>query len=50
LTLVLAGIGAYKLRRGDEARSGLARAGAVLATILLAAYVVAVWAMTAKPG
>jgi hypothetical protein len=50
VTIVLAGVGVYMLRRGERARSGLARVGAVLATILLAAYVVAVWAMTAKPG
>jgi hypothetical protein len=44
--LVLAGL---SVRRG--ARGGpLGRAAAVLSIILLAAYLVAVWAMTAKPG
>ena len=45
-TLVLAGL---SVRRG--ARGGpLGRAAAVLAIVLLAAFLVAVWAMTTKPG
>jgi uncharacterized membrane protein len=45
-TLVLAGLA---VRRG--ARGGpLGRAAAVLSIVLLAGYLVAVWAMTAKPG
>ena len=45
-TVVLAGLA---VRRG--ARGGpLGRSAAVLAIVLLAAYLVAVWAMTTKPG
>ena len=43
-TVVLAGVAAR--RRGR----GVAGVGAVLAALLLLAYLVAVWAMTAKPG
>ena len=50
LSILLTGLGARQLRRNPERTgSALARAGAVVATIMLAAYVVAVWAMTAKP-
>jgi hypothetical protein len=48
ITLIVTGIGARRLRDGAQA-SMLTRIGAVLTTILLAAYVVAVWAMSAKP-
>jgi hypothetical protein len=48
ITLLVTGIGAWRLRRGGDA-SVLTRIGAVLATILLAAYLIAVWAMSAKP-
>jgi hypothetical protein len=44
IALVLGGVG---LRR---ARGGLVRASGIIAVILLAAYVVTVWAMTGKPG
>ena len=45
----LTGIGVRRMRRGGGEPSTLVRVGAVLATIALAAYLVAVWAMTAKP-
>ena len=49
VSLVLAGFGLRRLR-GDTARpSGLVRAVGGLAVLLLAAYLVAVWAMTTKP-
>ncbi len=38
------------MRRADPPRASvLVRIGTVLVTIVLAAYIVAVWAMTAKP-
>ena len=39
-----------RLRKADGGTSVLARIGAVLTSIILAAYVVAMWAMSAKPG
>ena len=50
ITLIVTGIAARRLRRADGGTSMLARVGAVLASVLLAAYVVAMWAMSAKPG
>ena len=47
VSLVLGGIGVYRLRDGKG--SGLLKGTLVLALILLAAYVVAVWAMAGKP-
>jgi hypothetical protein len=47
LSLVLGGIGMYRLRAGKG--SGLLKATMILAFVLLAAYVVAVWAMAGKP-
>jgi uncharacterized membrane protein len=44
-TIVVAGFAARRGERGDA----LGRVTAVLATVLLAAYLVAVWAMTTKP-
>lgn len=51
ISIVLTGIGVRRQRRRaeGEAPSTLVRVGAVLATVVLAAYVLAVWAMTAKP-
>ena len=48
VSLILSGLGLRKLRDGGGI--GLGRAVGVIAVILLAAYVVAVWAMSAKPG
>jgi hypothetical protein len=47
LALVVGGIGIYRLRSGGG--SGLLKATLALSLILLAAYVVAVWAMAGKP-
>ena len=47
-SLVVGGIGVYRLRQGKGA--GLLKATLVLSLILLAAYVVAVWAMAGKPS
>jgi len=49
VAIVVTGIGVRRLRRPDAGTSVLARIGGVLATVLLLAYTVAVWAMTAKP-
>lgn len=45
--LILAAIGLRRLRQGGG--TGLARAVGVISVLLLAAYLVAVWAMSAKP-
>jgi hypothetical protein len=47
ISLILGGIGLRKLRSGGGL--GLGRAVGVISLVLVAAYVVAVWAMTAKP-
>jgi hypothetical protein len=47
ISIVLAGIGLRRLRTGGGI--GLGRAAGIISVLLLAAYVVAVWAMTAKP-
>ena len=47
IALIVGGIGVRRLREGRG--SGLLRATLVVAIILLAAYVVAVWAMAGKP-
>jgi len=48
VSLIVGGVGVYRLREGKGA--GLLRATLVLAFLLLAAYVVAVWAMAGKPS
>jgi hypothetical protein len=47
VSLIVGGIGVYRLREGKG--SGLLKVTLALALVLLAAYVVAVWAMTGKP-
>jgi hypothetical protein len=47
VSLVVGGIGVYRLREGKGA--GLLKATLVLSLVLLAAYVVAAWAMAGKP-
>ena len=47
ITLILGGIGVRRLQAGKSA--GLLKAVLVLSLLLLAAYVVAVWAMAGKP-
>ena len=48
IALILGGVGVYRLRSGKGA--GLLKAAMVLAWIVLAAALVAVWAMAGKPG
>jgi len=47
LALILGGIGVRRLRDG---RTGLVRASLFISVLLLAAYVVTIWAMGAKPA
>jgi hypothetical protein len=47
ISLILGGVGVYRLRQGKG--TGLLKATLVLALVLLAAYVIAVWAMAGKP-
>ena len=47
ISLIVGGVGVYRLRKGKG--SGLLKATLVLSLVLLAAYVVAVWAMAGKP-
>jgi hypothetical protein len=49
IAIIVTGIGVRRLRAA-EGTSSLTRIGGVLATVLLIAYTIAVWAMTAKPG
>ena len=48
ISLILGAVGLRKLRNGTSG-VGFGRAVGVICILLLAAYVVAVWAMTAKP-
>jgi hypothetical protein len=48
LSLIVGGIGISRLKDGRG--EGLLKATMVVALVLLAAYVVAVWAMAGKPG
>jgi hypothetical protein len=48
ITLIVGGIGVRQLRAGKGA--GLLKATLVMSIVLLAAYVVAVWAMAGKPN
>jgi hypothetical protein len=47
VSLILGGVGIRKMRAGGG--EGLIRASSVIATVLVAVYVVAVWAMGGKP-
>ena len=49
VTIILAGLGARQLRSGGSS-SILARIATPLAVLLLVAYLVTVWAMSAKPS
>jgi hypothetical protein len=49
LTILLAGFGVRRVRRPGATANTLGRIATPLATILLIGYLVAVWAMTAKP-
>jgi len=47
VSLIAGGFGVYRLRAGKG--TGLLRATMVISLVLLVAYAVAIWAMTAKP-
>ena len=47
ISLILGGVGVRRLR--SDRGTGLLKATTVISLVLLAAYVVAVWAMSAKP-
>jgi hypothetical protein len=49
LATIFAGVGARRLGPGSEGKTALVRVAAVLAGITLVAYVLTVWAMSAKP-
>lgn len=48
ISLILGGIGVRRMRSGGG--NGLIKATSVIATVLVAAYVVTVWAMGGKPS
>ena len=48
VSIVLSALGLRRLR-ANGGGTGLARSVGVISTLLLAAYIVAVWAMSAKP-
>ena len=48
VSMIVGGVGVYRLRQGKG--SGLLRATMVLSLVLLAAYLVAAWAMAGKPN
>ena len=48
-SLVLGGVGVYRLRQGKSA-TVLLNATTLISLVLIIAYVVAVWAMTGKPS
>jgi hypothetical protein len=50
VAIILAGIGARRARRPAGGGTTLARIATVLTTVALAAFLVAVWAMTAQPN
>jgi hypothetical protein len=50
VAIILAGIGVRRGRRAEGGGRTLARIATVLTTLVLVAYLVAVWAMTAKPN
>ena len=47
ILIILSALGLRRLQRGSGIRFG--RAAGLISILLLAAYLVAVWAMTAKP-
>ena len=49
VSLILAGVGARRLRLSGGTTSTLVRVATVLTAIALIAYVITVWAMSAKP-
>ena len=49
ISIILTGIGMRRLRRGDAEKSVLTQIGGAVSSLALLAYIVAMWAMTAKP-
>jgi hypothetical protein len=49
ITILLAGLGVRRLRKSGGTAAVLGRIATPLATLLLVGYLIAVWAMTAKP-
>ena len=49
LSLILGGLGARRLRQSGATTSMLVRSATVLTAVALIAYIVTVWAMSAKP-
>lgn len=49
IALILAGVGARRLRTSGATTSGLVRMATVVTALTLIAYVITVWAMSAKP-
>lgn len=49
ISVILAGLGARRLRQSADTTSTLVRIATVLTAIALVAYVITVWAMSAKP-
>ncbi len=49
ITIILAGLGLRRARRSDGASMGLTRSATIIATLVLIAYLVTVWAMAGKP-
>lgn len=50
ISIVLTGLAARRLTRTDSGRSTLGRVGGAITLVLVLAYIVAIWAMTTKPG
>jgi hypothetical protein len=51
ISILLTGFAARRLRRAEAAQtSTLGRVGGAITAILVLAYIVAIWAMTTKPG
>jgi hypothetical protein len=50
ISVILAGFGARRLARADGGSNVLARVAGVVAIVALIVYLVAVWAMSAKPS
>jgi hypothetical protein len=50
VSTILAGLGARRLARADGSSSMVARSAGIVVLVVLAVYLVSVWAMTAKPS
>ena len=49
ISMILSALGLHRLRKGRGTSRGFGQAVGVISLLLVAAYVVAVWAMTTKP-